>query len=78
MTEEDFTIHHLRLYFFSLFTGCFFVWAGHKDPIINKAGEMVAEHNLFFIIFGAVLILLSFIGFLFYSVSEPPEDKEKK
>lgn len=66
MNNEDYYRYHLIFYFVVMFIGGVFVWIGTTYPVYNEAGVVVAVGWLPFLIIGIVLIVLAFVGMIFF------------
>lgn len=73
--KEDYYRKNLIFYFFITFIGGVFIKVGYDMPVYNTdSGTVETPYTIPFIIFGAILIVLSFIGFVFYNNVDDIDD----
>lgn len=68
MNADEYCGFHTAFYFIISGIGIAFVLIGLKLPVYNEmTGEVIRSYSLPFIIFGAILIFLAFIGIMFFA-----------
>ena len=68
MDREEYYRFHLIYYFLISAIGGVFIYFGKTIPVYNEqTGEIINPYTLPFIILGAMLIVISFIGMIFFN-----------
>lgn len=74
MNADEYCGFHTLYYFIIAGIGTIFIFLGKRLPVYDEVtAEIVKPYSPPFIILGIILIVLSFIGLIFFS-----EDKEYK
>lgn len=77
MNADEYCGFHTAYYFIIAFIGMVFIIIGNLHPVYNtETGEIVCNYSLPFIIFGVCLLVLSFIGLIFFAEDKENEPKE--
>lgn len=71
MTRDEFYSKHTILYFIIAGIGAAFCFVGCKLPVYDEAtAQIIKPYSLPFIIIGAILIILSFLGLALFCDAE--------
>lgn len=75
MTNEDYYGKHISFYFLVMAIGGAFIWIGKIHPVYDvETATVKTPYTPFFIVFGIILIVLSFIGLIFFSENREGTD----
>lgn len=67
MNKDEIYSFHLVYYFIVSAIGGVIIYLGLKHPVYNtETAEIITPYSLPFIVFGIILIILSFIGMIFF------------
>ena len=77
MNADDYCGFHTAYYFFIAIIGIIYIFVGRIHPVYNvETGEIVSHYSAPFIVLGCILIVLAFIGLLFFCEDKENEPKE--
>lgn len=68
MTRDEYYSRHILYYYIVILIGGVLIWMGAHHPVYDiSTGEMIQKYSLYPIIFGSILIVLSFVGMIFFA-----------